>query len=70
MLFGLWGQRWGAAPSAYAALVTGLGSYALGAYVLEWDYPYLSSLAAALAAYALLLPAGAASTSPRIHTAS
>jgi Na+/proline symporter len=58
MLFALWGPRIGAAPAAYAAMIAGLGTYIAAAHVGAADYPYLTSLAAALAAYLLLSPFG------------
>ncbi len=45
-------SRWGGAVSAAASLLAGVASWVLGAYVLGLAYPYLVSLAAALAAYA------------------
>jgi SSS family transporter len=44
-------SRWGGAPSAAASLLAGVVSWVLGAYVLGLTYPYLVSVAAALAAY-------------------
>lgn len=44
-------SRWGGAASAAASLLAGVVSWVMGAYVLGLDYPYLVSLAAALAAY-------------------
>ena len=58
-------SRWGGAASAAAALLAGVGAWVAGAYVLDLPYPYLVSLAAALAAYALLSPAP---EEPRLHT--
>ncbi|BAU49029.1 sodium:solute symporter [Sulfurifustis variabilis] len=52
----------GGAKSATAALLAGVASWVLGAYVLELDVPYLVSLAAALLSYvtvAVLEGAGA-----------
>jgi Na+/proline symporter len=57
-LFGLFG-RIGGAPSAYAALVTGMFVWAAGEYWLAWSTPYIVAVAAALLAYvsaAALLP--------------
>ena len=51
MLFALWGGKFGGAPSAYAALLSGVGVYLLGEHVLELSASYLTSLAAALLAY-------------------
>ncbi|HSW13097.1 MAG TPA: sodium:solute symporter family protein [Solimonas sp.] len=56
-LFALWGPRWGGPPCAYAALLSSLTVYIAGEYqLIDLPYPYLSSLAAAVLAYALLLP--------------
>jgi Na+/proline symporter len=44
-------SRWGGVFSAAASLLAGVVSWILGAYVLAFPYPYLTSLAAALAAY-------------------
>ena len=49
-VFGLF-SRIGGAYSAYAALAAGMLVWAAGEYVLEWDTPYLASLASALVAY-------------------
>lgn len=46
-------SRWGGAASAMASLLAGVIAWILGAYVLHFAYPYLVSLAAALAGYAL-----------------
>lgn len=43
--------RIGDASSAYAALSAGMVVWIAGAYVLEWQTPYLASLGAAFAAY-------------------
>ena len=43
--------RYGGAGSAIASLLAGVASWVLGAYVLALPYPYLTSLAVALAAY-------------------
>ena len=56
MLFALWGPRIGGALAAYAAMTTGLVVYIGAAHVGAADYPYLTSLAAGLAAYLLLAP--------------
>ena len=53
MLFALWGGRFGGAPSAYAALLTGTGVWLYGEHVLELGGAYLVSLAAALIAYVM-----------------
>jgi Na+/proline symporter len=47
-------SRWGGAGSAMASLLAGVVAWILGAYVLDLTYPYLVSLAAALAAYAIV----------------
>ncbi|MDX1394324.1 MAG: sodium:solute symporter family protein [Gemmatimonadota bacterium] len=52
--------RYGGPGSAIASLVAGVASWVLGAYVLAWPYPYLTSLAIALAAYAIGAAAGSA----------
>lgn len=49
-LFGLF-SRVGGAPSAYAALIAGVAVWAAGEYWLQWSTPYVSAVAAALAAY-------------------
>lgn len=54
-LFGLF-SRTGGAPSAYAALVAGVVVWAAGEYWLEWSTPYITAVAAALAAYLLAAP--------------
>lgn len=58
LLAALWAPRFGAAPAAYAALLAGLLTYVGAAWVGAADYPYLMSLVAAFAAYALLSPFG------------
>jgi Na+/proline symporter len=50
LVFGLF-TRFGGAGAAGAGLAAGVGVWILGAYVADWPWPYLSSLAAALAAY-------------------
>lgn len=50
LVFGLFSNV-GGVRSAYASLVAGMVVWVVGAYVLELPYPYLTSLAAALAAY-------------------
>ena len=44
-------SRWGGARSGAAALLCGIGAWVAGAYLLGLPYPYLGSLAAALAGY-------------------
>lgn len=56
MLFALWGPRIGGSLAAYSALLAGLVSYVAAAHLGDADYPYLTSLAAALAAYLVALP--------------
>jgi Na+/proline symporter len=56
MVFALWGGRLGGPASAYAALLTGVGTYLLGEHVLELSASYIASLAAALVAYLALAP--------------
>ncbi|MEQ1438433.1 sodium:solute symporter family protein [Fontimonas sp. SYSU GA230001] len=56
LLFALWGPRIGGAAAAYAAMTAGLVVYVGAAHVGAADYPYLTSLAAGLAAYLLLAP--------------
>lgn len=53
LLFALWGGRIGGPASAAAALITGIVVYIGGQHLFELPYPYLTSLAAALAAYLL-----------------
>lgn len=64
MLFALWAPKLGGAPSAIAALLASLAVYVAGNWIWELPYPYLGSVAAALAAYLLLLPFGAAAARP------
>lgn len=54
----------GRAPSAYAAILAGVGVY-VGATAAGAPHPYLASLAASLAGYALLGRAGAGSPAGR-----
>ncbi|MBI3171978.1 MAG: hypothetical protein HYZ32_05200, partial [Hydrocarboniphaga effusa] len=56
ILFSLWGGRLGGRVSAYAALLAGLATYVAAAHVFTWDYPYLTSVAAALVAYLACVP--------------
>ncbi|MGE0159569.1 MAG: sodium:solute symporter family protein [Gemmatimonadales bacterium] len=60
--FGLF-TRIGGRGSALAALLTGVATWIVGAYVLELPYPYLTSVAGAVAAY--LLAAALGSTPAR-----
>ena len=60
IVFGLFTPLGGAA-SALASLAAGVGTWIVGAYVLDLPYPYLASLAAALIGYlvpALVTPSG------------
>ena len=52
-LFGLFSRRIGGAPSAYAALVTGVVVWAAGEYWLAWSTPYVAALVSSLGAYLL-----------------
>ena len=54
-MFGLF-SRVGGAASAYAALVAGVSVWAAGEYWLQWATPYVTAVAAALAAYLLAAP--------------
>lgn len=56
MVFALWSPHLGSAASAYAALLASLACYVIGSYFYAFEYPYLTSLAAALSAYVLLIP--------------
>jgi Na+/proline symporter len=55
-------SNFGGVRAAYGALLAGCGTWILGNYVFDLPLPYLTSVAAALATYALL-----AATEPR-HT--
>jgi Na+/proline symporter len=66
MLFALWGGRFGGAPAAYAALLTGTGVWLVCEHVYELSASYIISLAAALVAYLL---GALVSTSPSSRTA-
>jgi Na+/proline symporter len=57
-LFGLF-SRIGGAPSAHAALASGIVVWGAGEYWLEWSTPYLAAVAAALAAYLAAAKLGA-----------
>jgi Na+/proline symporter len=61
---GLWSRRGGTA-SAIAALVTGVVIWVAGAYLLDWPYPFLTSLGAAASAYALFLLVASAAPEER-----
>jgi Na+/proline symporter len=45
--------RWGGPAAAVSALVAGVATWVLGAYVLDLEFPYLTSLAASIAGYAI-----------------
>jgi Na+/proline symporter len=45
-------SRVGGVPSAISSLLAGLFVYSYGAYLAQWPYPYLTSVAAAAFAYA------------------
>ncbi len=51
IVFALWGGRLGGARSAYAALLASLAVYLFGEHGYGLEYPYLTSVAAAIAAY-------------------
>jgi len=59
--FGLF-TRIGGAGSAVAALLVGVGTWIVGAYLVGLPYPYLASLGAAVVAYLVLAAAGSAAT--------
>jgi SSS family transporter len=59
--FGLF-TRIGGTASALAALIFGVGTWIVGAYVLELPLPYLTSLAAAAGAYLVAAAAGSKAT--------
>lgn len=59
--FGLF-TRIGGTASALAALVAGVSTWVVGAYVLEVPLPYLTSLAAAAAAYLIVAATGSRAT--------
>ena len=46
--------RWGGALAATASLLAGVATWIAGAYVAEFAFPYLISLLAAFAAYAVV----------------
>jgi Na+/proline symporter len=66
MLFALWGGRIGGALSATTSLVVGITVYVGGQHLFDLPYPYLTSLAASLAAYLLVLPFSRAMPQPAI----
>lgn len=58
LLFSTWNNHAGGAMSAYAALITGTGTYLAGAHLLGLESPYLLSVACAALAYLALMPFG------------
>ena len=58
MIFGLWGRSVGGSASAHAALTAGLGTYLLGAHALDWETPYILSIAAAFLGYLAMAAIG------------
>jgi Na+/proline symporter len=66
VMFGLF-TRFGGAPAALAAMLTGIAVWLTGHLVPDWPHPYLSSLAAAAVTYIVVstLPARSA---PRLHS--
>jgi Na+/proline symporter len=56
MVAALWAPRFGGAPSAIAAVLASMGSFIVLDLLLDHDYSYLVSLAAAVLAYLLCLP--------------
>ena len=59
--FGLF-TRIGGTGSAISALIAGMGTWIVGAYVAAFPYPYMTSLAAAAGAYLLAAAAGSRAT--------
>jgi SSS family transporter len=59
--FGLF-TRIGGTGSAVAALLAGVGTWIVGAYVAGWPYPYLTSLMAAVGAYSIASIMGSTAT--------
>jgi Na+/proline symporter len=57
--FGLF-TRIGGKASALTAMLVGVASWIIGAHVAAWPYPYLTSLAAATAAYLTVAALGSA----------
>jgi Na+/proline symporter len=54
IVFALWGGKFGGKWSAYGALVAALAVYVFGSRTEALEYPYLTSLGAAVGAYLLL----------------
>ena len=65
VMFGLF-TRFGGVASAAASLVTGVVAWVWGAYLLDLPYPYLTSLAAAVAAYVVV---AAVESTPQLRDA-
>jgi SSS family transporter len=61
VFFGVF-TRVGGVGSATAALLAGVGTWVVGAYITGWPYPYLVSLAAAVGAYLLAAGMGSVAT--------
>jgi Na+/proline symporter len=61
VFFGLF-TRIGGTGSATAALLAGVATWIVGAYLTGWPYPYLTSLAAAVGAYGLAFLMGSTAT--------
>ena len=61
VVFGLF-TRIGGTGSAIAALVVGVSTWIVGAYVAGFPYPYVTSLAAAITAYLVAAVAGSKAT--------
>jgi Na+/proline symporter len=57
--------RWGGPSAAVASLLTGVAAWILGEHVVALEFPYLTSLVSALAAYALVAMITGESRSPR-----
>lgn len=53
IMFALWGGKVGGAASAYSALIAALAVFVFGRHAYHIEYPYLTSLGAALGAYLL-----------------
>ena len=64
LLFAVWAPRLGTAPSAYAALVMGTGTYLVGAHLIGLESPYLLSVSVSLLAYLLCVPLGRRNEAP------
>lgn len=56
MVAALWAPRLGGTPSAVAAVLASMGSFIVLDLLLDYDYSYLASLAAAILAYLALVP--------------